>query len=96
MGDEGVIDLDPFGQLRLGQEGESAVIYEQPKVGHDDSNAAFQMNRMQAYCDQLQAFVNTIHGSPGGEGTPADGRAGVAAILAMLESSRKNQLVSLA
>ena len=95
MGDEGVIDLDPFGQLRLGQDGDSTVVYEQPSVGHDDSNAAFQMNRMQAYCDQMQAFVNTIQGSPGGEGTPADGRAGVATVLAMLESSRSNEVVPL-
>lgn len=95
MGDDGVIDLDPFGQLQLGTAGSMEVVYEQPAVGHDDSNAAFQMNRMQAYCDQLQAFVDTIHGQPAGQGSSADGTAGVAGVLAMLESSRTNTTVSL-
>lgn len=95
MGDDGIIDLDPFGQLRLGTAGAMEVVYEQPAVGHDDSNAAFQMNRMQAYCDQLQAFVDTIQGTTGEQGTPADGQAGVAAVLAMLESSRTRQTVTL-
>lgn len=95
MGDDGIIDLDPFGQLQLGRQERSEVIYEQPQVGHDDSNAAFQMNRMQAYCDQLQGFVDAIRGTNSGQGTPGDGRAGVAAVLAMLESSRTKQTVSL-
>ena len=37
MGDDGVIDLDPFGQLRLGKDGTTEVVHEQPPVGHDDS-----------------------------------------------------------
>jgi predicted dehydrogenase len=95
MGDEGVIDLDPFGKLQLGRGGNIQTVYEQPKVGHDDSNAAFAMPRMQAYCDQMQAFVDAIHGAHGAAGTPLDGRAGVAAVLAMLESSATHRLVTL-
>ncbi len=95
MGDDGVIDLDPFGQLTLGTAGSTEVVYEQPAVGHDDSSAAFRMNRMQAYCDQLQAFIDTIHGKPGGEGTASDGHAAVAGVLAMLESSRTDSTVTL-
>ncbi len=98
MGDEGIIDLDPYGQLRLGRNGETEVVFEQPAVGHDDSNSAFAMNRMQAYCDQMQAFVDSIHAADDshcGEGDPTDGQAGVAATLAMLESSRTGQIVSL-
>jgi predicted dehydrogenase len=95
MGDDGVIDLDPFGQLRLGRNGTTEIVHEQPTVGHDDSNAAFRMNRMQAYCDQMQAFANSIQGTPGGEGTTTDGRAGVASVLAMLESSRTGQTVQI-
>ena len=95
MGDDGVIDLDPFGQLQLGRNGITATVYQQPVVGHDDSNAAFQVNRMQADCDQMQAVVNTIHRTPGGEGTAADGRAGVASVLAMLKSSQTGQTVNL-
>jgi predicted dehydrogenase len=95
MGDEGVIDLDPYGALQVGRQGDIKTVYQQPSVGHDDSDSAFAMNRMQAYCDQLQAFVHTIQGSPGGEGNPQDGRVGVAAVLAMLESSRSRQTVVL-
>ncbi len=95
MGDDVIIDLDPYGQLQLGRAGEMQTVYEQPPVGHDDSNAAFNMRRMQAYCDQMQAFVDSINGSRGGEGTPQDGRAGVAAVLAMLESARTQQTIAI-
>lgn len=95
MGDGGVIDLDPYGKLQLGLGGSIETVYEQPRVGHDDSNAAFAMPRMQAYCDQMQAFIDAIHGSASGAGTPADGRAGVAAVLAMLASSQECQTVKL-
>jgi hypothetical protein len=77
--------------VQLGKAGEWTTVYEQPPVGHTDADSAFSMNRMQAYCDQVQAFVNTIGGEPGGEGTPADGRAGVAAVLAMLAASESGQ-----
>lgn len=90
MGDNGLIDLDPYGKLQLSQGGDWKTIYEQPPVGHDDSNAAFSMKRMQAYCDQMQGFVDSIHGTAGGEGTSTDGRAGVAAIVAMLTASKTN------
>jgi predicted dehydrogenase len=92
MGDEGIIDHDPYSRVQLGKGGEWTTVYEQPPVGHTDANSAFSMNRMQAYCDQVQAFVNTIGGEPGGEGTPADGRAGVAAVLAMLAASDSGQV----
>ncbi len=95
MGDAGVIDLDPYGKLLLGRDEKRETVYEQPPIEHDDSNAAFAMPRMRAYCDQMQGFVNTIRGTPGGEGTGEDGRAGVAAVLGMLESSRENRLVVL-
>jgi len=99
MGDDGVIDLDPYGQLILGRDGRSEVVFEQPAVGHDDSNSAFSMNRMQAYCDQMQAFIESIQsagGSRGGEGCPVDGRAGVAATLAMLQAADEKTVVTLA
>lgn len=95
MGDEGIIDLDPFGKLQLGRDDEWKTVYEQPAVGHDDSNAAFSMNRMAAYCNQMRAFVHTIRGTPGGEGTAVDGRAGVAAVLGMLAAARDGNTVTL-
>ena len=93
MGDDGIIDLDPYGQLQLGDATGMSAVYEQPVVGHDDSTSAFALSRMQAYCDQIQAFVNTINGTNGGEGTARDGVAGVAAVTAMLEASDTNRVV---
>lgn len=95
MGDDGVIDLDPYGKLQLGRAGNMETVYEQPAVGHDDSNAAFAMPRMQAYCDQMQAFIDAIHGHESGAGTPIDGRAGVAAFLGMLESAATGTMITL-
>lgn len=94
MGEEGSIDHNPYGEVQLTKGGRWETVYEQPPVDHDHADTAFSMNRMQAYCDQMQAFVNTIEGTPGGEGTAADGRAGVAAVLAMLESARTGQTVT--
>jgi predicted dehydrogenase len=94
MGDDGLIDLDPYGKLQLAKAGGWETLYEQPPVGHEDSNSAFAWPRMRAYCDQLAAFIESIQGNPGGEGTPADGKAGVAGVLAMLESARTQRMVS--
>ncbi|MEC9001947.1 MAG: Gfo/Idh/MocA family oxidoreductase [Planctomycetota bacterium] len=95
MGDDGLLDLDPYGKLQLALNGHWETVYEQPPVGFDQADAAYQAPRMQAYCDQMQAFVNSIHGQPGGEGTAADGRAGVAAVLAMLEASNQRKTITL-
>jgi predicted dehydrogenase len=91
MGDSGILDLNPYGQLNISRDGKMETVFEQPKVGHEEADSAFAMPRMQAYCDQIQGFVNSINGSPGGEGTPEDGRAGVEAVLAMLQSSDSQQ-----
>lgn len=95
MGDEGAIDLDPYNELQLCRNGQRDTISKQPAVGHEDANSAFAMNRMQAYCDQMQGFVNSINGQPGGEGTREDGRAGVAAVLAMLQASQEQSVIQL-
>jgi len=95
QGDEGILDVNPFDEIKICRNATWETVYKQPPVGFDDSNAAFSMSRMQAYCDQMQGFVNSIHGESGGEGTPADGRAGVQAVIAMLDSSQRGETVSL-
>ncbi|MCH2371413.1 MAG: Gfo/Idh/MocA family oxidoreductase [Pirellulales bacterium] len=96
MGDEGVIDANPFGQIVLGKDGKTEVVYEQPKVAFDDASQAFVSDgRMQAYTDQMSAFIGRIQGEQTGCGTAADGRAAVAAIIAMLESSEQATQISL-
>ncbi|GAB4138980.1 MAG: hypothetical protein Tsb009_07580 [Planctomycetaceae bacterium] len=93
MGDEGLIDLNPYGQLQFTRHGEWETVYEQPPVHHDESDAAYGISRMQAYCDQMQAFLNSIGGNSGGEGTAQDGAAGVAGVLAMLDAARNQAMV---
>ena len=96
MGDEGVIDANPFGQIVLGKDGKTEVVYEQPKVAFDDASQAFVSDgRMQAYTDQMSAFIGRIQGEQTGCGTAADGRAAGAAIIAMLESSEQATQISL-
>ena len=95
MGDEGVIDANPFGKIILGKNGTSEVVYEQPKVAFDDASQAFVSDgRMQAYTDQMEAFINRIHGEDTNCGTDADGRAAVAAIMAMLDSSAQSKQIA--
>ena len=96
MGDLGVIDANPFGQIILGKEGHAEVVYEQPKVAFDDASQAFVSDgRMQAYTDQMTAFIERIQGNDTDCGTAADGRAAVAAIIAMLDSSQQSQQILL-
>ena len=94
MGDEGVIDASPFGQIILAKDGESTVVYEQPKVAFDDASQAFVSDgRMQAYTDQMSAFIDRIQGEETDCGTDLDGREAVAAIIAMLDSSESGTQV---
>ncbi len=94
-GSTGLIDLDPYQELRLADAQGWRIVSQQPPVKHEGADTAFADARMQAYCDQLSAFMATIHGEPSPVGTGADGRAGVAACLAMIESSAAKAWVQL-
>ncbi|MCA9175234.1 MAG: Gfo/Idh/MocA family oxidoreductase [Planctomycetales bacterium] len=95
MGERGILDLDPYDKLQLGANDAMEVVHQQPPVGHEESSSAFAWPRMRAYCDQMQAFLNTIAGQPGEQGTARDGRAGVEAVLAMLASAEQQTMVNL-
>jgi len=96
MGDKGIIDANPFGKIRVGRQGKWELTYEQPAVAFDDADLAFVSDgRMQAYTDQMSAFAERIFGNHSLCGTEQDGRAGVLAILAMLQSSHTGQLIHL-
>lgn len=89
-GTTGLLDLDPYGELRLSDEASGwRVVSQQPPVKHEGADTAFADVRMQAYRDQMAAFIDLIEGRPSTVGTGADGRAGVEACLAMIESSRQ-------
>ena len=88
MGDEGLIDLNPFDELRVARGGKWETAHKQPPVEFDNANAAFEMGRMQAYCAQMEAFVRASQGMESGVGTALDGRAGVRAVVDMLANSQ--------
>jgi predicted dehydrogenase len=95
MGDEGIIDASPFGKIRVAKNGVWEDVYEQPAVPLSDPDLAFVSDaRMQAYRDQLQAFVDRIQGQSSLCGTAEDGRQAVVTIEAMLQASATGQVVN--
>ncbi|MCX6033065.1 MAG: Gfo/Idh/MocA family oxidoreductase [Chloroflexi bacterium] len=95
IGSAGILDLNAFGDLHLSDRaGGWRVVSSQPPVPFADPDAAFTaVERMQAFYDQMQSFVDGIQGKPMRAGTGADGRAAVAVCLALLASSREHRLV---
>ena len=89
--------MDAFGDMHFSdRKGGWRLISTQPPVPFDNPEKAFtEAARMQAFYDQMQSFIDGIHGKPMVAGSGADGRAGVAVSLAIMESSRTNQFVSL-
>jgi len=94
-GSTGLIDLDPYNEVRISDEKGWRVVATQPPVKHEGADTAFADVRMQAYCDQMAAFIAAINGRPSDVGTGADGRAGVAAALAMIQSSAGRNWITL-
>lgn len=95
MGESGLLDMDAYDKLQVSSDGSWQVVAEQPPVNTEYANTAFQLPRMQAYIDQLAAYTDAVLAGKRPPVTGEDGRAGVAAALALLESSQKGQLVHL-
>lgn len=94
-GTTGLIDLDPYGELRLADEKGWRVVSKQPVIGYEGANTAYGDVRMQAYRDQIASFIDAIEGKSGTVGSSADGRAGVVACMAMLSSSAEKRWIQL-
>jgi len=94
MGSKGLIDLDPFVDLRIADEKGWRTICSQPVVGAEDAKLAFGDGRMQAFRDQIASFIDGIEGKPMAAGSGTDGRASVATCVAMLQSSRERRWVT--
>jgi predicted dehydrogenase len=95
MGERGMIDMDAYDKLQLADAGAWRTVAEQPPVNTEKAATAFGFPRMQAYIDQLAAYTSAVLSDTPPPVTGADGRAGVAAALALLESSRTGQPVAL-
>ncbi len=87
IGSTGLLDLDPYGELRMSDAQGWRLMSQQPPVKHEGADTAFADVRMQAYTDQLQAFVDAIEGRPSQVGTAEAGRAAVEVCAAMMKSS---------
>ena len=97
IGTAGLLDLDPFGELHISDRKDGwRLVATQPKVGWDSADTAFGDVRMKAYRAQIHSFIDGIQGKPMSAGSGAEGRAGMAACLGMLTSSREHRLVDLA
>ncbi len=100
VGSTGLIDLDPFDELRMADQQGWRLVRKQPPVGHESADTAFGEGRMQAYRDQMLAFITAIRGEPAtpemiSVGTGSDGRVAVAVCHAMLMSSQQRRWVDL-
>ena len=87
--------LVPIYLLQSTSDGEWRTVSTQSPVGHQSSNTIFNPVRIEAYRKQLRAFADAVEGKSSEIGTGIDGRAGVEACLAMLESSKSGTVVRL-
>jgi UDP-N-acetyl-2-amino-2-deoxyglucuronate dehydrogenase len=95
LGTEGVLDFDAYGEVHLFNRAGRHLICTQPSVGAYDVDSAYGDVRIAAFRDQIRSFLDGVRGRPMQAGTGADGRAGVAACLAMLQSSREQRWIRL-
>ncbi len=92
-GSTGLMDLDPYGELRLSDEKGWRTVSQQPPVKHEGADTAFADVRMQAYCDQMKAFIARIEGKPSEVGSGEEGRAAVEVCAAMMTSSAEKRWI---
>ena len=95
MGSEGLMDLDPFGDLKLAAGGTWRTVSTQPAARFIAAEVPLSPARLRAYERQLRAFGDAIEGRSSRIGSGRDGRAGVAAVTAMLEASRAGTVIHL-
>jgi predicted dehydrogenase len=95
MGETGMLDMDAYTTLKLANDGQWRTVAEQPPVGTEQASTAFGFPRMHAYVDQLRAYTEAVLAGAPPPVTGEDGRVGVAAALAFLESSRTGAMVRL-
>ena len=94
IGEKGIIDLDAYGELKVGCKGKWEVVFRQTLIDWQ-REGKFSPVRMQSYQDQDQEFINSIveRCQPGITGTDGEKAAEVA--LAAYESSLVRQSVTL-
>lgn len=94
IGEEGIIDLDAYGELRVAINGKLEVVFRQAPIDWQ-KEGKFSPVRMQSYRDQDQEFINSIleHRQP--HITGVDGERAVEVALAAYESSLCQRSIAL-
>ena len=86
VGEAGTIDVDAYGKLQLGRNGEWMTVWEQPAI--DYVNRPLDPVRLEAFFTQTQAFVEDVLDGRPDTVSGEDGRAAVALCEAAWSSSR--------
>ena len=92
MGEDGVLDLDAYGQLRLGQGDQWQVVAEQAPIDWR-GKGMLDPTRMEAYQLQNQEFIDSIREGRAPAVPGEEGRAAVEMALAAYRSSESEETV---
>lgn len=93
-GDRGNLDLDAYGELRLGREKQWSVVTVQPPIDWAGQGALSPV-RMEAYRRQHQEFIDAIREDRSPSVTGEDGRAAVAVAVAAYKSAAEGRTIHL-
>jgi predicted dehydrogenase len=94
IGEKGIIDLDAYGEVRIGMNGVWEQVFRQAPIDWQ-KEGKFAPARMQSYRDQNQEFLDSIHEGRQPAVTGHDGEKAVEVALAAYESSRLQRSVTL-
>jgi predicted dehydrogenase len=94
VGETGILDLDAYGILRLGRNGEWNVVAEQAPIDFKGKGMLDPV-RLEAYAAQGAEFLNSIREKRAPSVTGEDGRAAVAIALAAYKSAEEQRTVIL-
>lgn len=94
VGENGNIELDAYGQVRLGKQGQWSVVAEQEPIDWIGQGAMSPV-RMKAYQAQHQEFINSILENRTPSVTGEDGRAAVEVAVAAYRSAAEGRTIQL-
>jgi predicted dehydrogenase len=94
VGEKGMLDLDAYGTLRLGRDGEWTVVAEQAPIDFKGKGMLDPV-RLEAYALQGREFIASIREDRQPSVTGEDGRAAVRVALAAYQSSAEDRTIFL-
>lgn len=93
MGSKGTLDIDMYGQVRLGRDDGWTVLAEQPPI--DYMNDPWNPDRIRGWARQTEEFAVAIRGDGPPGVTGEDGRAAIEMVVAVERSSALGAAVAL-